>query len=223
MTSCRASALARRAWRWRPGSSKSWDAPGGFRCRHWHPPAARDTGAARFPRRPCRRIRGAAHRCCRPFWPVGVYNTLDLARTLDLPVGTAWIERFCPRHAEAFDAVERAESQAWAGLLDEAVHHYEKSLDIYPTATAWYGLGAAAARQRDFSLALSAYSNAIALDASRLQQHLRRDETYKAMMVYASMQGAFTDTVAASSIANALETGTARTELPFLPRTRTVP
>jgi hypothetical protein len=35
------------------------------------------------------------------FWPVGVYNTFDFARRFDLPVGLAWIERWCPVHVEA--------------------------------------------------------------------------------------------------------------------------
>jgi hypothetical protein len=43
------------------------------------------------------------------FWPVGVYNTLNLARRLDIPVGTVWVERSCPAHAEALDALEQGQ------------------------------------------------------------------------------------------------------------------
>ena len=131
------------------------------------------------------------------FWPIGVYNTVDLAQKLDLSVGEAWTERFCPAHAEAFDLLQRADGQAGAGLLDEAVRSYTKSINLYPTAKAWYGLKAAAARRHDFSLALSAYSNATALNPSRLDHYLKRDAAYEAMVAYASMKGAFDDTVAA--------------------------
>jgi hypothetical protein len=89
------------------------------------------------------------------FWPIGVYNTLDPS------VGTAWIERWYPAHAEAFDALQNGESEAQAGHFEEAARDYSKSTNLYSTPKAWYGLGTISARQdcvsrrRNFLLSFS--------------------------------------------------------------------
>ena len=112
------------------------------------------------------------------FWPGGVYNTIDLARKLDIPVGTAWIERSCPSHAEALDTLQQAESDAQAGRDEHAARGYAKSTNLYPTPKGWYGFGLVAARQGNLQLAVTAFSNAIALDPYDVRFYLKRGDSY---------------------------------------------
>ncbi|MCG8588049.1 MAG: tetratricopeptide repeat protein [Proteobacteria bacterium] len=84
----------------------------------------------------------------------------DLERARTAAKRLAWLGRDGP-------AIHTELARQWMRRsdLDRAEAEFRKSLALYPTAAAWFGLGELYAKRRDWSRALEAYDEALALQS----------------------------------------------------------
>jgi cytochrome c-type biogenesis protein CcmH/NrfG len=119
-----------------------------------------------------------------PIQALVVYEGLEMSRD-PTPEGAARVQRhlrWVGRESVGLH-LEAARVSEQNGRVDSAIDHYRRSIELFPNADGWEGLGRAYARQGQLERTLDAYEHALALEPESPRLLFRRAEVGLALAV----------------------------------------